>query len=81
MKDLGYETGTLRDNIVGNKRKGLGIEAKQKTISKVSKMSIIWDTEVMEGLMKQYIPLNERKNYIPYVKKSENTTKVMELDW
>jgi len=68
MIELGYETHKLSDTVIGRKRSGLGIEAKQvafkdKKGKSFSKMSIILNTEVMESLMKQYIPMYERKKY------------------
>ena len=77
MKELGYETGYLRDNTIGKKRKGLGVEAKQMVFrdnkgKSVSKMSIIWDKDLMEALMKQYVPMKDREKYINLFKKSSN---------
>lgn len=86
MKDLGYETGLLKDNTIGKKRRGLGIEAKQRTIKdkkgkSTSKMSLVWDAERMESLMKQYIPMNERKKYEHLFVKNKDNSGNLNGDW
>lgn len=77
MRQLGCETDKLSDTVIGRKRSGLGIEAKQvagkdNKGKAVSKMSLVWDEDVMESLMKQYIPIHERKIYEKLFKKSSN---------
>jgi len=82
MEELGYEKGYLRDNTIGKKRKNLGIDAKQVTRSDtkgkpISKMSLVWDVDRMETLMKQYIPIDDRKRYKYLFQKNNSNT----LEW
>ena len=81
MTELGCETQKLSDTVVGRKRSGLGIEAKQvafkdKKGKSFSKKAVLWNTDVMESLMKQYIPMHERKKYEKMFEKSADTN-----DW
>jgi len=62
-KELGYETGNMRDVSIGIRRANMGIGAKQSMIKGKSSKHIVWDSDIMRDLIKTYIPRKEHEYY------------------
>lgn len=61
MKELGYEVEGLNVRTIGKVKSSLGIKSKQKTLLGVSKMSIVWDEDLMQELKLKYLTPDQMK--------------------
>jgi len=62
-KELGYETGNMKDVSIGIRRSNMGIDAKQSMVNGKSSKHVVWDSNIMKNLIKTYIPRKEQEYY------------------